>query len=403
MGHDALSPPSNKYPFFVNANMWRILFQTIGALLISIVGPFIWDYIQWRQYNDNSPKMGQVVYDKFSDSNNVLTIKQVPTNFEPYKPQDRVLESMFNGATPHVKVKVHYVALNPVDAKMLKGNFKLLNHGKRVGLEFAGTIDTCYSSIYGSRFEFADRVCGMLPMSQVGALSEYLRVPESWIAKVPHAMSLKEACTVPMACLTANLMIATALDWNWGSVVRPPLKVLVIGGNTSVGCMAIQMIRVYDPRCEIYATTRPTNIFSSDRRPSASVLDYTAGDWWDRVDPSDQFSLIVDTEGGKANWEHGKSHLHPHGEYSTCVGDDQNPFTISELIKRGVQIVTRNGEAGYTQVVCRGGDAEPLIEYLPKVWGCPGLEVPFTEEGVQDAMKEVSSLQKRGKPVIRLV
>jgi NADPH:quinone reductase-like Zn-dependent oxidoreductase len=384
--------------------MWQVFLRMLGSLSISFVVFFVLDYILWRQYRINSQKMDQVVYDTFSKSPDVLSIKQMPTIFEPYRPIDRLIESMFGEPIPTVKLKVHYVALNPVDVKMLKGNLKLLNHGKRVGFEFAGTIITLYHSIYGSRFVIGDRVCGMLPISQVGALSEYLRVPESWISKVPHSMPLKEACTIPMACLTACLMTKTMPDLN---KAFPTRSVLVLGGNTSVGRMAIQIIRGFDSQCTIYATMR-TDHTAFINQFNVHPLDYTAGDWWDQLvadpdfDASRKFCLIVDTVGGKQNWMHGKDYVIKNGEYSTCVGDDQTAFTIGEILKRGVQILKRNGKAGYSQVVCQGGDAEPLMQHLPYVRGNPGLEYDFTDQGVQDALKQVTNAQKGGKPVIRI-
>jgi len=374
--------------------------KVLGAVAVSLVATVVLDYATFKQYSQGSMK--QVVYDTFSKDANVLRIGKSKINFEPYRLGDRVVQDLF-GSNPHVCVKVHWAALNPVDVKMMHGNFKLLNHEKRVGFEFAGTIERMYHSVYGSRFQEGDRVCGMLPIDQVGALSEYLNVPETWIAKVPPTMSLKEAATIPMALMTAHMMVETALYWDFQSTFAPPLKVLVLGGNTSVGRMAIQLIRLWDPSCPIYATVGRDTCLMADMK--VVPLNYKDRDWWtqmDNIDAELKFSLIVDCVGGKHNWEHGKKRVHKYGEYVTCVGDDQKPFTIGEIFRRGAQILVRNTEAGYRQVACQGADAEPLIQYLSKVQGNPGDEFEYTDEGVEFAMKSVLEPLKPGKPVVHV-
>ena len=360
------------------------------------------------QYNNNSNQMSQVVYSDFTGSRSALTIKQVPSRFEPYILADRLIDVEDGASSALVKVRVHYAAVNPVDCKMRKGYFKLFCHGKRVGFEFSGTVTKCFRALYGSRFKCGDRVCGMLPMHQVGALSEYLHVPDSWLVKVPHAMTLKEACTVPMACLTADLMTKRTLgQCGRDSSKLPSLKVLVLGGNTSVGRMAIQMIRVYDPSCVIYATMKRHHAFIDEFH--VKVIDYTNGAWWEQIphdrdfDATSKFTLILDTVGGEDNWLHGKDYLARGGEYSTCVGDRQTAFTVGEMLTRGVHVLARNGVATYSQVVCSGGDAEPLIFYMSRVTGNPGREYGFTDEGVRDAMAEVENPDKLGKPIVCLV
>ena len=374
-----------------------VIFTTIVTVLI--------DYYNHTQYIRG--KTNQITYSTFSTSSKTLHLSRMKSNFEPYNPFDRLVESGF-GDIPRLEVQVVWCALNPVDVKMMQGHFKLLHHAKRVGFEFSGIVTHLYKSeIYPHLLKIGDRVCGMLPIEQVGALSEFISVPDVWVAKVPTRMTLCEAATIPMACLTAHQMVNPILVIH-RDYKCPPLKILVLGGGGSVGKMIIQLASQYFGGGGITII----GVMSERHRDFANahnvqLVDYTIGNWWDQIDDSD-FMLVADTIGGFDNWKHGHKRLVKSGpgwssQYITCVGDKQNPFTIGEICKRGFQIMGRNLHGyRYEQIICKGADGAILTRYIDRVRGDPTHLYEFTESGVQSAMDMVTSVEKKGKVVVRV-
>ncbi|KUF91338.1 Replication protein A 70 kDa DNA-binding subunit [Phytophthora nicotianae] len=73
-----------------------------------------------------------------------------------------------------IVVKVHAVALNPIDYKRRQGVLKMLLKEKWphiIGYDFSGMVTNCGDSV--DKFAVGDEVFGMLPHDSNGALAEY--------------------------------------------------------------------------------------------------------------------------------------------------------------------------------------------------------------------------------------
>lgn len=193
----------------------------------------------------------------------------------------------------YVLVKTYAVALNPSDYKIQK-NFPI--PGAYVGIDFSGTVvqvaDDVDSikpgtEVFGAAFTFssAHRLAN-------GAFAEYVRVRADLLLRIPNpsaqqgqndgSLTLFKAATLGTAISTCMLSLwspdALALV---GKPEEPlpsakPIPVLVYGGSTSVGTIAIQLLKLsgYDP----IATCSPRSFDLVRSRGASAVFDYSSPD-----------------------------------------------------------------------------------------------------------------------------
>jgi len=149
-----------------------------------------------------------------------------------------------------VMVRNVAVALNPVDAKMTG---HLAYPGAISGMDFAGTIVAIGSKAQSSTpIKIGDRVTGavhgMHPLTpRVGAFAEYVGATGFVTMKIPDNMSFEEGATLGSGIGTIGLALFMSLEVP-GYPTEPALKpkhVLVYGGSTATGTIAIQLLKLY--------------------------------------------------------------------------------------------------------------------------------------------------------------
>ncbi len=141
-----------------------------------------------------------------------------------------------------VVIKVMYSSLNYKDMLAVQNHGGVIrNYPMIPGIDLSGVI----VSSADSKFKSGDKVLitGFdLGMSHTGGLSEYVRVSEEWIVKLPENMSCKQAMMLGTAGFTAALAIVKLLD-NGMSVSNRP-EVLITGSTGGVGSIAVQILSV---------------------------------------------------------------------------------------------------------------------------------------------------------------
>jgi NADPH:quinone reductase-like Zn-dependent oxidoreductase len=148
-----------------------------------------------------------------------------------------------------VLVETKAVALNLFDFKV---PHKFPTPGLTVGCDFAGTIVKVGSDVQRD-FKIGDRVFGGIhganpaqPTS--GAFAEYLVADADFIIPIPDTMSWDTAAAMSgIGIGTVGLALFHYLKPP-GTLERPaqkPVIVLVNGGATSAGTMAIQLLKLY--------------------------------------------------------------------------------------------------------------------------------------------------------------
>ncbi|KAI2620572.1 putative zinc-binding dehydrogenase family oxidoreductase [Hypoxylon sp. NC1633] len=179
-----------------------------------------------------------------------------------------------------ILIKPTVVALNPSDCKM---GAAFPTPGAVVGCDFAGTVvgiahDTATDLVLG------DPVYGVSNGSdpgnpENGAFATYLRAPAEWVMRLTSgndATTLERAATLGTALATCTLSFWGTETLNLaGTPEKPtqtPLPVLVYGGSTATGTIAIQLLR--QSGLNPIATCSPRNFDLVRASGASAVFDY---------------------------------------------------------------------------------------------------------------------------------
>ena len=148
-----------------------------------------------------------------------------------------------------VLIKTAAVALNPCDWKM-PTNFPC--PGAVDGSDFSGTVVALGPELGRQDIEVGDRVSGAVHASNSlnpssGAFAEYLAAYADQLWKMPDDLGWEDAAAIGW-CVVGTIGLAMFRSLRLpGSPEEPakkPLYVLVYGGSTASGTMAIQMLRL---------------------------------------------------------------------------------------------------------------------------------------------------------------
>jgi NADPH:quinone reductase-like Zn-dependent oxidoreductase len=169
-----------------------------------------------------------------------------------------------------ILVKCVCVGLNPVDTKMVG---RLVVPGAVVGTDFAGHVVAIGNNAQYPGIKIGDRVAGVVQTSNplqpdIGAFTEYvgatgyessprtssfdkgLKSRRFVTMKLPDGMSFEEGASIGSGIGTIGLALFRSLEVP-GYPEEPaitPKYVLVYGGSSATGTMAIQLLKLYrDP------------------------------------------------------------------------------------------------------------------------------------------------------------
>ncbi|KAK3361573.1 alcohol dehydrogenase GroES-like domain-containing protein [Lasiosphaeria ovina] len=172
--------------------------------------------------------------------------------------------------------RVHAVALNPLDAKVI--DYSQVP-GALGGCDFAGTVVAAGAGV--TRFRAGDRVLAVtFPMDAAdkaaGAFAEYALATEGLACHIPDALPFTDATAMGLAIATAGLALfqlpGLALPFNAAPGTATGEVVLVSGGATATGTMATQLLRIagYTP----IVTCSPSNDALCASFGAAATFDY---------------------------------------------------------------------------------------------------------------------------------
>jgi len=103
-----------------------------------------------------------------------------------------------------VLIKVNSFSLNPLDYKLRNGMLKLITFRtfpRTTGSDFSGEVITIGGSI--KNFKIGDKVFGFLSQLTSGTSSEFIKVNQSILSKIPSNIDISESASVPLAALTS--------------------------------------------------------------------------------------------------------------------------------------------------------------------------------------------------------
>ena len=235
--------------------------------------------------------MKAIIYDRYGTAD-VLRLAEVP---DPSVGRRDVL------------VRVTRAALNPKDALVRKGKFRLLSGArfpKQCGLDVAGVVATSRSP----DFAVGQRVFGFLGewSSRRGTLAELVVCRDTELAVTPPGVEDEAAAGSALAGLTALQALRDIAG------LAPGQRVLVNGGSGGVGTAALQIARLLGG--EVHSVSSTGNLALCEELGADRSWAYPEHGW----KQTDPFDVIFDVF-GNLDFRTVKGHLAPRGSFVSTV------------------------------------------------------------------------------------
>lgn len=295
-------------------------------------------------------------------------------------------------------VKVGAASINPVDWKLMKGDFPGQKSGT-CGADVCGVVesigpDTTTDLKVGDTV-YADAI------NTKGSFAQYVLVGIKVASKMPSNISVAEAASLPLAGLTALQGLI-----NQGNLVEGQ-KVLVFGGTGGVGSLAVQIAKALGAS-EVTSTGSQVEQIKS--LGADVVVNYKEESLMDALKGKD-FDVVYDTIGGLEHWQVAQASLKKGGIFVTIVGDGGSLLnTMGGMVWRKLKGAV-TGEFQYklflTDTKYEGvtKDMEKITELVEAGKVKPVMDerrFELTTEGVHDFIKASMSHRAKGKLILQV-
>ncbi|MCH8614238.1 NAD(P)H-quinone oxidoreductase [Arsenicicoccus dermatophilus] len=234
-------------------------------------------------------------------------------------------------APDEVLVDVVAAGVNRADLLQRQGHYPPPpGESELPGLEVSGRIATLGADVDG--WSVGDEVCALLAG---GGYAEQVAVPAGQLLPVPEGVSLVDAAALPeVVCTVWSNLVMTAR-------LQPDETLLVHGGSSGIGTMAIQLARCLGS--EVAVTAGSADKLEVCRELGASVLvDYKEQDFVEELKAVGGADVILDNMGAKY-LDRNVSALAPGGRLVIIgmQGGVKAELNIGRLLaKRGAVIAT---------------------------------------------------------------
>ena len=289
-----------------------------------------------------------------------------------------------------VLIKTTYSSLNFKDALSSVGNPGVTRVFPHVtGIDVAGTIEESNSD----EFEVGQRVLVTgydMGMNTNGGHCEFVKVPASWVVKMPNNISDKEIMTYGTAGLTAALSVNELLN----NGVKDG-EVLVTGATGGVGSIAVSILSKLGFDVVAISGKEDKIPFLKELGAKEVILrsDFDVENKKPMV--SERFKGVIDTVGGNILAEALKAIKYD--GVATCCGltsSHELSTNVFPFILRGVRLI------GIDSVEAKREKKEAAWEKIASEFKIDSLE-SLTNEISIDEIKEAYSKLLEGKAVGR--
>ncbi|MES2092203.1 MAG: NAD(P)H-quinone oxidoreductase [Actinomycetota bacterium] len=203
-----------------------------------------------------------------------------------------------------VLIEVAAAGVNRADINQRQGHYPApAGASALLGMEVSGTIKSLGSGVDG--WAIGDRVCALLPGGGYASLAV---AAAGQLLPVPDTLDLVDAAGLPEAIATvwSNVFLAAAL--------RAGETLLVHGGSSGIGTIAIQLARVFGSLVAVTAGS-PTKLAACEKLGAEILIDYRREDFAGRLSEATEgrgVDVILDSIGG-GYLEQNLRSLAPHG------------------------------------------------------------------------------------------
>ena len=293
-----------------------------------------------------------------------------------------------------VLIKVTYSSLNYKDALSSVGNPGVTRKFPHVtGIDVAGIISQSNSPI----FNIGEKVLVTgydMGMNTHGGHAEFVKVPASWVARIPDSITDKEIMTFGTAGLTAALSINELIQ---NGVTPENGEVLVTGATGGVGSIAVSILSKIG--FDVVAISGKEEKIDYLKKIGAKevILRDTFNEESKKPMLGEKYAGVVDTVGGEI-LANALKYIKYDG-VATCCGltsSHELNTNVFPFILRGVRLI------GIDSVECKLEKKQAAWEKIASKWKVDTLD-SITNEISIDEIKDAYELLLAGKAVGRYV
>jgi NADPH:quinone reductase-like Zn-dependent oxidoreductase len=303
-----------------------------------------------------------------------------------------------------VLVEIHAAGLNPLDAKIRDGEFKLVLPYRLpviLGNDLAGAVIRVGPRV--RRFKPGDEVYARPHHDRIGTLAEFIAMNEADVALKPRNLSMEEAASIPLVGLTAWQVLIEKARLKKGQ------KVLIHAGSGGVGVFAIQLAKQFG--ATVAATTSTANVDLVRSLGADVVVDYKKDDFEKALSGYD----VVVNSLGKDTLEKSLSVLKPGGKLISISGPPDPDFArdlglgwplkqVMRLLSYRIRRKARRRSVSYSFVfmTANGEQLSKITALIEARRIRPVIDRIFPFEAAKEALAYVETGRAKGKVVVKV-
>jgi NADPH:quinone reductase-like Zn-dependent oxidoreductase len=303
-----------------------------------------------------------------------------------------------------VLVRVHAAGVNPLDAKIRDGDFKLILRYRPpfvLGHDVAGVVVQVGAAV--RKFKAGDEVYARPRDHRIGTFAELIAIDQDDVAFKPAALSMVEAAAMPLAGLTAWQALVARANVTAGQ------KVLIHAGSGGVGTIAIQLAKQLG--ATVATTTSTANVEWVKELGADLVIDYKQDDF---ATVLSGYDVVLDPLGGK-NLAKSLAVVKPGGLVIGIAGPPDPAFARQidapaflrvavTVLSRRVRRQAKRLGVRYSFLFMRadGAQLEELTALIDAGHLRPIVDRVFPFDATLDALAYVDQGRAKGKVVVTL-
>lgn len=303
-----------------------------------------------------------------------------------------------------VLIRVQATSVNLLDAKIRKGEFRLILPYKLpliLGNDVAGVVVSVGPEV--TRFRSGDPVYARPAQQRIGTFAQYIAVNEHDLALIPGNLSMEEAASLPLVSLTAwQVLVETAK-------LKKGQKVLIHAGSGGVGTLAIQLAKHLG--AFVATTTSTANVEWVKALGADVVIDYKQQDFANELH---DFDMVLNSLGSDV-LEKSLKVLKPGGQLISLSGPPTAQFAQSQglpwvlgqvmrLLSSGIRRKARKRGVSYAFLFMRadGMQLQKITALIEAGVIKPIIDRCFPFESTAQALRYVDQGRAKGKVTITL-
>ncbi|QIO55324.1 NADP-dependent oxidoreductase (plasmid) [Rhizobium leguminosarum bv. trifolii] len=301
-----------------------------------------------------------------------------------------------------VMVEIHAASVNPLDAKIRDGEFKLILPYRLplvLGNDVAGVVVRVGANV--RQFKPGDAVYARPGKDRIGTLAEYIAIDAADVALKPANLSMEEAASIPLVALTAWQALVERAKLQKGQ------RVLIHAGSGGVGTIAIQLAKHLG--AHVATTVSTANIDLVKSLGADVVVDYKKDDFQTVLKGYD----VVLNSLGKETLEKSLAVLKPGGKLISISGPPDPDFArengfgfllqqVMRLLSFGIRRKSKRRGIGYSFLfmTANGAQLGKITSLIEAGAIRPVIDRAFPFEKTNEALDYVETGRVKGKVVI---